>query len=264
MNLRLPAGLLTGVLLLAVSPLCSAVSDPLREEALRGDANAAFRLGLEYYTGTAVRTKNPEVAVYWFRKAAEKGNAPAAYNLGICLEHGIGTEKSRIEACHAYRQAADAGLLQAQLRYAELLRNGLPEEHTADRTRPALKADPAQALTLFRKLAGYNIPQAQRNLAEMLLAKPAAERSAEETADAIHCLQKAADAGDTAAKRMLAACYRNGTGVPEDPEKAADCLRQAADAGDAAAMGELAHLLEYGIGIAPDEKRAFHYFHKAA
>ena len=126
--LRLPAGLLTGILLLAVSPLCSAVSDPLRDAAAKGDADAAFRLGLEYYAGTAARTRNPEVAVYWFRKAADSGNIPAYYNLGICFEHGIGVEKSRIEAYHAFRKAADGGLIQAQLRVAEILRKGLPEE----------------------------------------------------------------------------------------------------------------------------------------
>ena len=157
MSSTLSAGLLTGILLLAVSPLCSAVSDPLREAAAGGDAESAFRLGLEYYAGSAGRTRNPEVAVYWFRKAADGGNIPAYYNLGICLEHGVGTEKSRIAAYHAYRKAADAGLLQARLRCAEILRKGLPEEHTADRTIPGLNADPAQAMTLFRQLARQNM-----------------------------------------------------------------------------------------------------------
>ena len=128
MNPIHPAGLLTGiVLLLALSPLCSAGSDDLRRAASKGDADAAFKLGLEYYAGTADRTKNPEVAVYWFRKAAEKGNIPAYYNLGVCLEHGLGAEKSRIEAYHAYRKAADKGLVQAQLRCAEILKEGLPD-----------------------------------------------------------------------------------------------------------------------------------------
>ena len=164
MSSTLSAGLLTGILLLAVSPLCSAVSDPLREAAAAGDAGSAFRLGMEYYAGSAGRTRNPEVAVYWFRKAADAGNIPASYNLGVCLEHGIGIEKSRIAAYHAYRKAADAGLVQAQLRCAEILRKGLPEEHTADRTIPGLNAAPLQAMELFRKLAQQNVPTAQRSL----------------------------------------------------------------------------------------------------
>ncbi|MBO5689380.1 MAG: sel1 repeat family protein [Lentisphaeria bacterium] len=257
--------MLTKILLwLAVSPLCSAGSDALRDAAARGDADAAFRLGLEYYAGTALRLKNPEVAVYWFRKAAEKGNIPAYYNLGICQEHGIGAEKSRIAAYHAYRKAADGGLVQAQLRCAEILQTGLPEEHFADRTVPGINADPEQAMALFRKLAAQQIIPAQRSLAKMLLARPPAMRTAEDTQEAFRNLQAAANAGDNTAKRLLAECYRNGVGVSPDPEKNAQLLQEAADSGDKEAMCELAHLLEYGIGITPDEAKAFAYLQKAA
>jgi TPR repeat protein len=32
-------------------------------------------------------------AAYWFKKAANQGNADAQYNLGVCYENGHGVKK---------------------------------------------------------------------------------------------------------------------------------------------------------------------------
>ncbi len=49
-------------------------------------------------------------AVKWFRKAAEQGNAPAQYNLGLCYAKGKGVRKSSKEAEKWFRKAAEQGL----------------------------------------------------------------------------------------------------------------------------------------------------------
>jgi uncharacterized protein len=49
------------------------------------------------------------VALAWFRRAAEQGDANAVANLGIMYENGYGVAKDRAEAIAHYLKAADMG-----------------------------------------------------------------------------------------------------------------------------------------------------------
>jgi len=251
-------------LMIFAGMLSGTASDSLRARAASGDADAAFRLAMMYYAGTPDCPRNPPVAVYWFRKAADAGSIPSRYNLGLCYEFGIGIEKSRIQAYREYETASGAGLLQARLRCAIMLRTGLPEEHTAERTTPGIKADPVRAMELFQELADDGLADARRYLAEMLLNPPPELRMPPDAARAVPHLQKAAAAGNSAAQKLLADCYLAGNGIAADPQKARQLLQQAAEHGNADAMSRLGDMLEYGIGIMPDEAAAYQWFKKAA
>ena len=48
-------------------------------------------------------------AVYWYRKAAEQGFAPAQSNLGYLYANGYGVEKDIVQAVYWYRKAAEQG-----------------------------------------------------------------------------------------------------------------------------------------------------------
>ncbi|MDI3503220.1 MAG: uncharacterized protein PWP64_156, partial [Candidatus Cloacimonadota bacterium] len=52
----------------------------LIHDALRGNAEAQYILGVCYDIGEGV-DKNPKQAVYWYEKAANQGNAEAQYIL---------------------------------------------------------------------------------------------------------------------------------------------------------------------------------------
>ena len=113
----------------------------------KGDAEAQYRLGKMYLKGTGVvinptrammyfrksaaneysrgenavgymyeTEKNPnyEEAVKWYRKSAEKGYAPAQYNLGLMYQYGLGVKKNKGEAQRWFRKSADQGLTIAQ------------------------------------------------------------------------------------------------------------------------------------------------------
>jgi TPR repeat protein len=58
--------------------------------------------------------KNEIEAVKWYLKAAEQGDAPAQYNLGVCYANGNGVAKNKIEAVKWYRKAAEQGNANAQ------------------------------------------------------------------------------------------------------------------------------------------------------
>jgi TPR repeat protein len=80
--------------------------------ALQGDVKAMNNLGFLYTHGKGV-ARNPEYAVFWYRKAAAAGDARAAYNLGVAYEHGRGVVPDLATAIRWYARAADAGVAKA-------------------------------------------------------------------------------------------------------------------------------------------------------
>merc|ERR1719335_1561321 len=69
--------------------------------AEQGDANAAFKLG----TLCKLKPDLPK-ALEWFMKAAEKGHVEAPVQLGIMYHEGCGAEQNFSEALHWYLEAA--------------------------------------------------------------------------------------------------------------------------------------------------------------
>ena len=62
----------------------------------------------------------------------------------------------------------------------------------------------------------------------------------------------------------LAMCYMQGKGVEQDSAKAVDCFTRAADAGDSNAQFNLAVCYTQGLGCVRDDEKAFRYFSLAA
>jgi TPR repeat protein len=58
--------------------------------------------------------KNEAEAVSWYRKAADKGESLAMFNLGHMLANGWGVSKNEAEAVSWYRKAARLGVKEAQ------------------------------------------------------------------------------------------------------------------------------------------------------
>lgn len=62
--------------------------------------------------------------------------------------------------------------------------------------------------------------------------------------------------GNPRAQVLLARCYENGLGVPQDMEVAAKWLRMAADQKDSEALVKLAYLYELGVGVPGKDAKA--------
>ena len=86
---------------------------------------AQYNLGVMYATGCGV-DKNDTKAVYWYRKAAEQGNAMAENNLGCMLECGRGCEKDEQEALLMYRKAAEHGNAMGRKNLGVVYETGIP------------------------------------------------------------------------------------------------------------------------------------------
>lgn len=82
-------------------------------------------------------TADREAAAYWYRRAAEKGDARAAFNYGLMLIHGIGTEANTEEGLDLINVAAEASVREAWFELGNLYRRG---DHVAVDLRASLKA----------------------------------------------------------------------------------------------------------------------------
>src|SRR5205085_917262 len=56
----------------------------LRAKAEKGDANAQFALAEAYHSGRGV-TADPDMAILWYRRAADQGHVRASEELGFAL-----------------------------------------------------------------------------------------------------------------------------------------------------------------------------------
>ncbi len=157
--------------------------------AERGDAQAQYQLGLCYGKGMNVK-KDYREAVKWWRLAATQGHAKAQFNLGLCYAKGLGVAQSDIEAVKLWRKAAEKNVVEAQhnLGFCYLYGLGIGKDHT----------------------------------------------------EAFHWFLKAAKAGDAMAQYKVAYCYYKGYGCIKNEREEKKWLEAAAEQGDFESQRELA------------------------
>jgi TPR repeat protein len=128
----------------------------LEDAARKGDAEAQFRLGLNYRSGDDGFPKDQVQAWTWIRKAAQRGNVAAQTTLAFALANGSGVTKDDAEAVSWYRKAALQGNAIGQSYLGAMLIAGR-----------GTKADPVEAATWYRKAAEQGDAQAQLILGAM-------------------------------------------------------------------------------------------------
>jgi len=131
--------------------------DEYRKAAERGDAMAQFNLGNMYLEGIGV-PQNDKLAADWFRKAAEQGYAPAQNNLGALYMEGRNVPQDYKQAVDWFRKAAEQGDAGAQTNLGALYANGV-----------GVAKDEKQAAALYRRVAEQGDLIAQLDLADCYL-----------------------------------------------------------------------------------------------
>ncbi|WP_164901772.1 tetratricopeptide repeat protein [Neorhizobium lilium] len=97
----------------------------------------------ETYRNYKVKGKDDlRLAAHYYRLAAERGNAAAAYKLGDCYENGTGVAKDAVTALEWYRRSAAGGDRYAALRIGWFYQKGI-----------AVTANPADAVEWYRLAA---------------------------------------------------------------------------------------------------------------
>jgi localization factor PodJL len=144
---------LTMVPVPAAERLPDAIGGPsLRAAALKGDASAAYEIGVRYAEGKGVNVGYEEAAK-WYDRAAQAGVVPAMFRLGTLYEKGLGVKKDLDTARRYYMQAAERGNAKAMHNLAVLDADGGTKG-----------ANYKSASQWFRKAADRGVADSQFNL----------------------------------------------------------------------------------------------------
>ena len=201
-------------------------------------------LGNMYRNGIGTE-KNPALAFKYYKQAAEAGNVDAMLWTGLRYYNGEGTSKDFTQAFKWCKQAAEAGQVNAMNWTGLLYRNGEGTEKNIPK-----------ALEWFEKSAEGGNNYAMVNIAYIYdngNGVPVDYRKAFEW------YKQAAEAGNVTAMFNLGYAYGNGLGVPVDYRKAFEWYKQAAEAGQVNAMNNLGYAYKKGLGVAVDYGQAVYW-----
>ncbi|QIG95455.1 MULTISPECIES: tetratricopeptide repeat protein [unclassified Bradyrhizobium] len=133
--------------------LPDAIGGPaLRTAAIKGDAAAAYEVGIRFAEGKGV-TANLDEAAKWYGRAAQAGVVPAMFRLGTFYEKGLSVKRDFDMARRYYVQAAERGSAKAMHNLAVLDADG-----------GGKGADYKSAAQWFRKAADRGVADSQVNL----------------------------------------------------------------------------------------------------
>ena len=138
-------------------------NDPERSEKQKADS--FMLIGWKYYKGEGC-TKDGAEALYWFRMAAEHGNAVGQFNLGLMYAKGEGVPKDNAEAVKWYRMAAEQGYAMAQYRlgYAYYNGEGVPKDLVQAHVWININISAAKGNALANALAQKKIPSLEEEM----------------------------------------------------------------------------------------------------
>lgn len=236
------------------------------KKAEQGDAIAQFSLGCIYEKAQGV-TQDCKQAIYWYKKAAERGHVDAQTHLGKMYNNNIlkgfsfknsSTEKNCYsrqnpdvkKAMYWYKKAAEQGGASAQNELAEIYYRGIGE---------AAK-DYKKAAYWYKKAAEQGHNRAQENLADMYYKGRGIQKQ-----NKLSWLKKLAEQEDTSAMICLSEMYFDGHGVKQDYNKAVYWCKKVAEQGNVGCQNEIAGIYYRGLGeVARNYDEAAYWYKKAA
>ncbi len=258
---------LTSTLLIAqiVVPATAPGLRELQQKAANGDAEAQLTLARAYQNGEGV-PQNDELAVKWYRAAAEQGNAAAQNSLGVMYRMGHGVEKDFEQARQWYLKAAKQKLGAALFNLGTLYYNGDGVTVNDERAYAyfALAKDAGStegaeaALRMEAEFGPAKLTSARLFLADFL------DREQGEPQRALKLYEAMAAVGNQISQVRAARMYLDGKGTPRDVSRARDYCEAAANEHFTPGMVCLGYLYQTGQFGTADFKTALSWYEKAA
>ncbi|MCW8131077.1 MAG: SEL1-like repeat protein [Planctomycetota bacterium] len=224
--------------------------DPARaERLLRESAGeepmAAAALAEMYRAGDGI-PKNPAQAAYWYRKAADAGNANAMFFMGYFYDVGEGVAQDKAQAVYWYEKSGD---ITASYNLALIYVNAGPLQNLA------------KAAEYFRKAAEHGNAEAMYSYAIMLNNGQGVRR---DPSAAFGWFVKAGQKNHALAMAEAGTMYATGNGVDRNYARAAEWLQKAADGGSDLGMYNLGVLYHNGWAVEKNLTTAVYWYRKAA
>jgi TPR repeat protein len=112
-----------------------------------------IRIGDTFRTGDGP-PRDYNLALHWYRLAAERGHLGGQYNLARMYDHGLGVHRDAVEAARWYQRAAEQGEVHSQHHLAEMYRDGRGVSRDPGRSREWFEAAARQGhVEVFPELA---------------------------------------------------------------------------------------------------------------
>ena len=209
------------------------------------------------------QAENYTEAVAWFRKAAEQKHAKAQYQMGVCLEKGLGVTPHLENALMWYWKAKDNGDSRAQpsIAWVEAVLRPKAKEIFDAAGRVYRNGDYAQAADWYRKAARMGYAKAQYALAECYASGDGVKCSC---VDAAWWYAKAAERGHAEAQYQLGICCIRGYAAKSGAAEAVKWYGKAAAQGHAEAQYTLGRYYAIGRHVRQDWSKAVFWYRKAA
>jgi len=249
----------------AGSDWARSVSENL-EMADKGDAVAMYNLGCRYHQ----MKSGYELALYWYKRSAEKGHAGAMHKLGVMHYEGQGVGQDAVMALWWFKRAVNLGNKDAMHSLGDMYANEravrrdlkkaieLFELSAQGASEEALEkaAFYSKVENIIKKWAGFSLATDEKTPESALLKAKYLVDAEKGDADAMYILgeiyrfqkdypvasiwyHKAADQGHAQAMETIGRDFYNGYGVVKDIEKAVVWLQRAAAQGNKGAMESL-------------------------
>ncbi len=191
--------------------------EAFRVAAGLGHLDSQYRLARMLVDGEGGE-KDFESAEYWFRRAADQGDARAMNGLGCLCESGVKLARDREGALDWFRMAAESGHAEAQFRLGDKYRRGL-----------GVRVDYVQAVRWLRKAADQGLAEAQYWLGDMYSYGEGVPQDYEEASE---YYRKATDQGLFQAQNYLGDMYFGDLKVPSDYAEAQKFVEEAREFGE--------------------------------
>lgn len=217
--------------------------------AERGDKEAQYRVGMDYWTGWVV-DKDESASFKWFLKSAQQGHLSAQEKVAQAYDQGRGVAKDPEQAFHWYQKAAAQGSKEAMMSVAHMYKNGEGVAQDLDR-----------AKSLFLQLANSDsiLYHMRATLALWLLYET---HYPDDTAAILHWMETAYEAGNRGLRHRLIQAYTDGKLVPPDDKKAFGYLTSSRDLATPDEEFLLALMYEEGRGTKKNKKKAEEIFER--
>lgn len=204
--------------------------DKVEAGAREGNADDLYTIAVFYYEGVVRQyveyEQNFAKAEEYYRKAAEKGDTDAMFELGLLCKYGAGERKPDLqEAMHWFEAAANLGDTEAMVELANCLQGQQLLDNAAVWIEKALAADEPTAFGVLSIQCLY-APDVPGNKDK-----------------AYEFARKAVEANDSEGEYALGLCYLYGVGVDIDFETGIEWLTLASNHTNVNAMIYLARLL---------------------
>ncbi|MCQ2070093.1 MAG: ATP-binding cassette domain-containing protein [archaeon] len=183
-----------------------------------------------------------DLAVTYYRAAAERGNGEARMKLAAIVGEGSSLAEDRAEILDICRQLAELGNPVDMNRYASILMTLAKNDN-----------DKAESFKWYLKVAEYGSPDAMLQVATMYQSGVGTPKDNKKY---VEWILKAADFGHPKALTTAGDMYLAGKLVPQDKAKALEIYTRLAMQGSAGMQYKISTMYRDGVGTEKNEKLA--------